>query len=465
MNRQFRILVRHFFLRCFDVDSVAFDDEPYIRILQLLAILAIPGLLISFFLIPDHPPGSLIMAASQTEAEPLWLRVGDRYVFVAYAMTAMGLLMAFKWDSLFPDRQDYLILTALPISACKWFAAKITALSLFLSIFVVAINLFSLLITPAIVAGRIGSGWDVFAQAFGAHASATIGGSIFAALFVVVLQGVLINILPAGTFRRVSPLVQAISIFVLATLLLITPLVKESIPPLAKSNSRLLDHLPTMWFLGIYESLLPGVTLIPQSIQWARAAINAFGILVALVIVSYWLSYQRYSKKHLETSESDHFLLPIAHVTAGQFIDRIFLKNGTQRGTFHFVKQVSGRSSKHRILMALYTAIGTALALSSLFVIDTNSSATSPFKLSSTGALEASLTLTFVMIAGLRATFNVSSDMNANWIFRTAGDARPESYLAATKKWVFLYRITPLFVVLAVFDFFVFPASTAFCHL
>src|SRR5215831_6628150 len=170
MDRQFRTLVCHFFERFFDVDSTTPDDGPYVRIVQHLAILAIPGLLISFFLIPDHPPGSLIMAGAQTEAERMWLRVGDRYVFAAYAMMAMGLLMVFKWDSLFPDRRDYLILTALPISTRRWFAAKMVALCAFLSLFVFAINLPSLLIIPGIVAGRSGTGgWNNFARTFTAH--------------------------------------------------------------------------------------------------------------------------------------------------------------------------------------------------------------------------------------------------------------------------------------------------------
>src|SRR5262245_17642971 len=117
MDRQFLILTRHFFIRFFDVDSASSEEGAYLRVLQLLAILSLPGLMISFFLIPDHPPGSLIMAAAQTEAERMWLRVGDRYTFVIYAMTAMGLLMAFKWEALFPDRRDYLILSPLPIRA------------------------------------------------------------------------------------------------------------------------------------------------------------------------------------------------------------------------------------------------------------------------------------------------------------------------------------------------------------
>jgi pimeloyl-ACP methyl ester carboxylesterase len=466
MGHQFRTLVRHFFERFFDVDSTTSDEAPYIRIVQLLAVLAIPGLLISFFLIPDHPPGSLIMAGAQTEAERLWLRIGDRYVFVAYAMMSMGLLMVFKWDSLFPDRRDYLILTALPISSRRWFAAKIVALSAFLSLFVVAVNLFSLLIIPAVIVGHSGTaGWDNFARAFAGHACGTIAGSIFAALFFIALQGVLINVLPARIFRRLSPYVQAFSIFVLVTVILITPLIKESIPPLARSNQRLLDYVPMIWFLGAYESLLPGGTLIPQSFRWAHSAMTAIGVAIALSVLCYWVGYYRYSRKILETPEFDDALLPSFRAAATKIVDWLFLRNSTERGTFHFIEQISARSGKHRILTALYTAIATALALSSLFVVDVSSTAPYPFRLSSAGSLEASLILTFVLIAGLRATFNVPCDTNSNWIFRTAGVANISPFLKATQKWVFLNRIAPLFVVLSLFEFSFFDPITAVCHL
>src|SRR5262249_6957997 len=145
--------------------------------------------------------------------------------------------------------------------------------------------------------------------------------------------------------------------------------------------------------------------------------------------------------------------------------DRIFLKNGTERGTFHFITQISGRSTRHRILTALYTAIATALAISSLFVVDPDSSAAYSFRLSSTRSLEAALILTFVLIAGLRATFNVPCDADSNWVFRTAGVGSSSSFRRATQKWILVHRIIPLFLVLVPFEFSVFQPATAFCHL
>jgi pimeloyl-ACP methyl ester carboxylesterase len=460
MAGQFRTLLHHFFVQFFDTDT---DDVPYARVLQLVAILTVPGLLISFFLIPDHPKGSLIMAGAETEAERVWLRVGDRYVFVAYAMSVMGLLMAFKWDSLFPDRKDYLILTSLPITLRRWFAAKIAALSAFLSLFLIAINLFSLLIIPAVIAGRVGGGWNVLRQAIWAHASGTIGGSIFAALFFVALQGVLINILPARIFRRLSPFVQTISIFVLLTLLLVTPLIKESIPPLAKADSALLYYFPFMWFLGMYESMLPGGTLIPQSAEWARCAMTATALLFVVAGFCYWCGYHRYSKKALEESEHDQPLTCSFRVAVARFTDRLFLQNGIQRGTFHFIDQISRRSSEHRKLTALYCAIGAALAMSSLFVLDSNSAATVPFRVSSTGSLEASLIFTFVLIAGLRATFNVAYDVDSNWVFQIVGTGSAP-FLNGVRKWILVHRVIPLVLLFALFECCSNPPVTALCH-
>ncbi|HZO85003.1 MAG TPA: ABC transporter permease, partial [Verrucomicrobiae bacterium] len=125
---------------------------------------------------------------------------------------------------------------------------------------------------------------------------------------------------------------------------------------------------------------------------------------------------------------------------------------------------MSSRTAKHRILTALYTGIGIALALSSLFVLTRQPSAF-PFRLSQRGAIEAPLILVFVLIAGLRATFNVPAELNANWMFQTVGDGSSPHFLKAVRKWVFFYRIIPLFALIAVFEFISFDAATAVLHL
>ena len=141
MNKRFETLIRHFFGRFFDKDSISPDADEHANVVQIVAMLALPGAIVSLFTIPDH-------MLVRSEVMRLWLRSGDRYVFVCYSMVVMGFVMTFKWDSLFPDRRDYLILTPLPISLREFFAAKVISLCVFLLLFVVAINFFSCIIVP-----------------------------------------------------------------------------------------------------------------------------------------------------------------------------------------------------------------------------------------------------------------------------------------------------------------------------
>src|SRR5262249_17869766 len=158
----------------------------------------------------------------------------------------------------------------------------------FLFLFVLAINGFSLLLVPRLVAEQSHAlSATVFWEAFLAHAAGTLGGSLFAALFFASLQGLLINVLTPNAFSRISPRVQMISIAVLVTLLLIIPLMKDSIPALAQNESPLLDYFPFMWFLGLYETLIPGGSQMTRSIVWAYTAFSATAVVGLVFAVSY----------------------------------------------------------------------------------------------------------------------------------------------------------------------------------
>jgi hypothetical protein len=50
-------------------------------------------------------------------------------------------------------------------------------------------------------------------------------------------------------------------------------------------------------------------------------------------------------------------------------------------------------------------------------------------------------------------------------MFQTTGDGNSPQFLSAVRKWVFLYRIVPLFGVIAIFEFKVFALRTAVFHL
>ena len=65
-----RILIGHFFRRFFDNDTVQADGDTLTTVVRALAIVAVPGLMVSFFL------------QNHYRYMPLWVAMEVRYLFV-----------------------------------------------------------------------------------------------------------------------------------------------------------------------------------------------------------------------------------------------------------------------------------------------------------------------------------------------------------------------------------------------
>jgi len=443
MNERSKTLARHFFSRFFDKDSLSSDADERANVVQIVAMLALPGAIVSLFTIADHP---LI----RSEITRLWLRAGDRYVFVCYSMVVMGFVMTFKWDSLFPDRRDYLILTPLPISLSEFFMTKLISLWAFLMLFVVAINFFSCLFIPYVYAVRDNK-LSVILPGFFAHSVAVLGGSVFMAMVFAALQGVLINLLPPAAFRRVSPWIQMISMTILVTVLFITPGISGNVRLLVENRTPVLDYIPMFWFLGLYEILNPEGTLIPAAHLWAIRAVEATFVVTVVFAVTYLISYRRHSKKILEGIESDIFREPWHGRVVASVLNRTLLRHPFQRGSFYFIGRIFGRSPKHRLFVAMYSGIGMAVMMSSLFVLRRDVDFV--LSISRNGILEAPLILSFFVVSGLRATFNIPYELGANWMFQITSGKHAAEFLKATRRWVLLRGVLPVYIVLAAFEF------------
>jgi hypothetical protein len=455
MNDRFKTLAGHFFSRFFDKESLAPDGDERANVVQIVAMLAVPGAIVSLFTLADH-------AMIRSELTRLWLRAGDRYVFVSYSMVVMGFVMTFKWDSLFPDRRDYLILTPLPISLREFFAGKVVALFAFLMLFIVAINLFSCLIVPYVYLVR-DNRLDVILPSFVAHTTAVLGGAAFTALFFGALQGVFINLMSPAAFRRVSPWVQMISMAMLVTVLLITPGLSTNLRALAESDVRALDYIPLFWFLGVYEVLNPEGTLIPASYAWALTAIKAMVVVAAVFVLTYLVSYRRYSRKILEGIESDVFAQRWPVRVLATLLNATLLRHPFQRASFYFMGRIFGRSPKHRLFLSMYSGVGLAIMISSLFVLRRDSGLI--LSISREGLMEAPLILAFFIVSGLRATFNIPYELSANWMFQTSSGSDAAEFLKATRKWVLMRGIVPVYAVLAAVEFWFFEPLEAAFHL
>jgi len=116
-----RILVDHFFRRFFDNDTLQVDGDTQTTVVRALSIVAVPELLISFFL-------QLLYTPKPFPRPPLSV-IEDHYFFVLFSFVVMGAVSIFEWEMLFPDRLDFLVLNTLSLEPLELLAAKAMALT------------------------------------------------------------------------------------------------------------------------------------------------------------------------------------------------------------------------------------------------------------------------------------------------------------------------------------------------
>jgi len=209
-----RDLIRHFFDRFFDKEALSPQGEPEANLIQTLGFLAVPGAFVVLLLQPLQIRG--------------WDLVAIRCIFVSFSMVVMGFLVVFEWDALFPDRRDYQVLTPLPINLLTLFLAKAAAFGVFLTIFLVDINFFTTLLWAGVDNGK-----GLFAI-MGSHLATVAASGLFAALSMAAVQGVLITVLPATAFRRVTVWLQTGLMGALVLLLFISPLLAMALRGLVR---------------------------------------------------------------------------------------------------------------------------------------------------------------------------------------------------------------------------------------
>jgi hypothetical protein len=455
MNSSFVLLVRHFFGRYFDNDIVSQSGDMRTNMVQALGLVAVPGMFVSFYMLPQRVRYDQPFLHN-------WTLVGDYYFFVLYSMIVMGFVMVFEWDALFPDRKDYLILTPLPIGGNSVFAAKMAALIVFLGLFVVDTNLFCTMLAP-MIAGPAGShavAWKLVAG----HVIAVVSGGVFVALSFAGVQGVLINVLTARAFRRISPWVQMASMGLLISVFFLTPLAVVAIRPLVERDSPLLRWFPPFWFLGLYMDLLPGRPGGAVFHELAPLAKNALAIAAGVFTVTYLAGYHRHARRVMESIETAGEGPGRLRTRFDGLVNRWLLPHPLERATFHFISNTILRNPKQRLFLATFTGIAFALALPAVMRVGARPG-TPIVSFLGAGMLEVPLTLSFFAITGLRAAFNFPAELRANWIFQVCENEERIVHIAAVRKWMIVMGVLPVFLLLAPFEVIFSGWALAVVHL
>jgi hypothetical protein len=422
---RFVVLARHFFLRFFDNPLTSGDGENGARVIQVLSLVAVPGLVFALYLTPSYfifPPN--------TAPRAYWPRVSDHYFYVMYASVITGAAAVFEWDLLFPDLIDILVLTPLPVPSRKFFGAKITALGLFLGLFLLASGCIGAAALPLI------ADEPSFFRYIMAHVLAITAGALFTSCFFIALQGVLLNFLGERIFRWVSPVLQGASLAALLIVLFLFPLLSQNLRLLLLSGNQAVRWFPPFWFLGLYQTLLEGASAPHVFHKLAEMGGLALLIVLALSFLSYPLAYRRKMRSAIEgkaVKNSRNWLTEAKDT----LLHGVFVLRPSQRGVYHFISQTLKRAPHHRIYLSMYGGAGLALFIAITVGFREHSGQLNIVY--SEHGLRAAIPITaFLAVSGFKVAFLSPVELKANWLFRAIGSKPDSDHITTTLRWTLL---------------------------
>jgi hypothetical protein len=186
---QVSLLIRHFLERFFNHETASPDGDAKARLILVAFATGLPGFMVALYLWPAYhpfpgwPPGRTVVGPP-----PYWAQVNHHFFFVLYSFVAMGLVTVFEWDLFFPDLLDVFVLGILPIAERRVFLARAGAITVFILGFLFDANFLAPIVLP------MATDPPNLVRFVSAHVAAVGGSGLFAATFILALQGVLLSV-------------------------------------------------------------------------------------------------------------------------------------------------------------------------------------------------------------------------------------------------------------------------------
>ena len=433
-NRLGVVLARHFFTSLFDFGILTDKGADSFKhaLLGALAVAMGLGLLLVRVFMAKY--AALGAASAQTYEQAV---AADHAFLVALPMWIVGAACAIAGESLFPGEVDYRILMAQPLSARTIFSAKLAALLLFGGLFVVGAHVaLAPLIALTLLVGANTHSVIASASAF-AIASAT--ASLFAALAIVAIQGLLVIFVPRARLLTFSAGARSI---VICVLVLSLPLVVRlpATAPAFSSDAWWLRWAPPAWFVGLERWLMGDTARAPLAAEAMIATIVA----LTLSVWSYVLLYRRFDRVTLHGGESH------ALESADRVASRL-PRASVKLAVWRFVSITLRRSVVHQSIVVGLLAGAAGLVVNGLLAsgvsrVGLNARA----NVAPIGVLVwAPMALVFLASPAIRLALSVPLELRANWIFRMTEDAttRGDAIAAAVRTVMLLGVALPIALV------------------
>jgi hypothetical protein len=428
-GRQFAILYRDFLFRMVDLELISARGGVENLLGQLAALLAAFSFVLALFLV------------SGPTSSAAW---GHQEFLIATSIAIAGLFAVLAWNSILLDRRDRFVLGMLPVRTRTIFAAKIAAVGTALAVSVVAVNIFTGLSFPFRVATDASGALGVV-RSLGAYWITMFAAGLFVFCALLAIHGLAAQLFSYRLFLRASAFLQLAAFFAVLGIYFLTP---------APTKSNLLAWQPSYWFLGLFQELNGG-SINPVFGRLAARAVASLAIAGAAALMFYTLAYYRHVRRALEEPD-------IAPGGRSHLLSRVskWISQPLERAIFLFTVRTLARSRQHRLLLAVYGAIGLAFALAY-----GKTGWRGRWDHPNVPFLAATLILLFFSIVGARATFILPFALRANWIFRITAVHSPNAYFTAIRKSLLWLAAAPPLACIALLLSAVWPWRPVLEHL
>jgi pimeloyl-ACP methyl ester carboxylesterase len=430
--RQFRTLYRLSLARMVDLEIISSRGDLSGLVARAGGILL--GLSLTMVLLLVTPYWRSTIPVPQLTTQ-LW---NDGEFLISITLATAGMFAVLAWNNAMPDRRDCLVLGTLPVRTRTIACARLTAILTCIAAIVAAVNSFVGLTFPYVVSK---GPWDSL-RSIAAWWITVLAAGIFAFSVTLAIQGAAAQIFRWNTFLRVSAVLQFAGLLAVSVLFFLTPpfaLTMSGTPELAA-------FFPSFWFTGLFHALAGDHD--PLLLQLAATGIRNLAVVAVFGGCVFALTWMRNMRRIVDAPDiASRSGRGLAARCGNLFVTSLFWRP-LDRAIVLFTARTAARSKQHRLLLAAYGGIGTALALTfmrGLLGANAGIRWNQP-----NGLLLVVATIILVcLVTATRSVFALPHSLPANWIFRITAVQSPGAYFNAVRKSLTLLSAAPACAVCA----------------
>lgn len=416
-------LARHFFTSVFE--NELFSREQGRRLAASAAGLTIPaGILLMDPRIVDAPSAKLRLISAL-----------DELALLTFLFAVAGILAVLAWNSLFPNRDDYLALASLPIRPRQIVGARFLSVALMAILIALALALWPSAISPHNYG--LQQSFSVMVVDIFARVLATSFGCVFVFFAVVSIHGLIVNLAPGRWGVLVTPYVQGSLLIIFMAAGLYSFVIQDWRLDVLKQVVDQGRWAPPVWFSCLHNVIIGHRE--PAVIHLAVRGLKALGLALFLSAATYLLALLRYQRLLLENRDV------IVRIRSWRWnpIDLI-IRNPQQRAIMEFLWKVFGRSRIHRLVLLAYFAAGAGVMASIMLVAFATKTWPGWGHMLPIAVSTVPLAISFVMLTGVRYAFLLPIQLKANWVFQLTESQGRQQWLSALEHFITLFVILPL---------------------